>query len=148
VLAHEHGLQQIEEMGHADVKVDFNQGLDTRLITPEIAAMLAKLHWVKYVRLSCDTSDMLPVIAQAVAYLREAGIGTHRLWSYMLVQDVEEAYHRALVLKALGIQPFAQPYRDYDGGCEPTAEQKRFARWVNRKEIFYTCGWHEYRRRK
>ena len=64
------------------------------------------------------------------------------------VQDVEEAYHRALVLKALGIQPFAQPYRDYDGGCEPTAEQKRFARWVNRKEIFYTCGWHEYRRRK
>lgn len=62
VLAHEHGLQQIEEMGHADVKVDFNQGLDTRLITPEIAAMLAKLHWVKYVRLSCDTSDMLPVI--------------------------------------------------------------------------------------
>ena len=95
VLAHEHGLQQIEEMGHADVKVDFNQGLDTRLITPEIAAMLAKLHWVKYVRLSCDTSDMLPVIAQAVAYLREAGIGTHRLWSYMLVQDVEEAYHRA-----------------------------------------------------
>ena len=83
VLAHEHGLQQIEEMGHADVKVDFNQGLDTRLITPEIAAMLAKLHWVKYVRLSCDTSDMLPVIAQAVAYLREAGIGTHRLWSYI-----------------------------------------------------------------
>ncbi len=148
VLAHEHGLQQIEEMGHADVKVDFNQGLDARLITPEVAGLLAKLHWVKYVRLSCDTSEMLPVIAQAVAYLREAGIGTHRLWSYMLVQDVEEAYHRALVLKALGIQPFAQPYRDYDGRCEPTAEQKRFARWVNRKEIFYTCGWHEYRRQK
>ena len=79
VLAHEHGLQQIEEMGHVEVKVDFNQGLDARLITPEIAGLLAKLHWVKYVRLSCDTSDMLPVIAQAVAYLREAGIGTHRL---------------------------------------------------------------------
>ena len=148
VLAHEHGLQQIEEMGHVEVKVDFNQGLDARLITPEIAGLLAKLHWVKYVRLSCDTSDMLPVIAQAVAYLREAGIGTHRLWSYMLVQDVEEAYHRALVLKALWVNPFAQPYRDYDNRCEPTEEQKQFARWVNRKEIFYTCGWHEYRQRK
>lgn len=146
VLAHEYGLQQIEEMGYADVRVDFNQGLDARLITPEVAVLLAKLHWVKYVRLSCDTSEMLPVIAQAVAYLREAGISPYRLWSYMLVQDVEEAYHRALVLKALGVTPFAQPYRDYDNSCEPTEEQKQFARWVNRKEIFYSCGWHDYRR--
>ena len=35
VLACGHGLQQIEAMGGQRVWVDFNQGLDARLITPE-----------------------------------------------------------------------------------------------------------------
>jgi hypothetical protein len=39
------------------------------------------------------------------------------------VQDVEDAEYRALILDRLGIEVFAQPYRDYDGG-ESTAEQK------------------------
>ncbi len=43
VLACDHGLQQIEAMGGKRVWVDFNQGLDARLITPETAALLARL---------------------------------------------------------------------------------------------------------
>ena len=37
VLAHEYGLQQIEELGREQIWVDFNQGLDARLITSEVA---------------------------------------------------------------------------------------------------------------
>lgn len=143
VLACDFGLQQIEEMGHEPVWVDFNQGLDARLITPEVARLLARLRWIRFVRLSCDTTEMLPVIEQAAAYLREAGVAPSRLWCYMLVQDVEEAHRRALALDKLGITPFAQPYRDYDGG-EPTAEQRRFARWVNAKQAFKSCKWEEF----
>ena len=73
VLASEHGLEQIDQMGDKPVWVDFNQGLDARLITPETARLLARLHWIRFIRLSCDTSAMLPVIRQATAYLREAG---------------------------------------------------------------------------
>lgn len=43
VLACDHSLQQIEAMGGKRVWVDFNQGLDARLITPETAALLARL---------------------------------------------------------------------------------------------------------
>ena len=43
-----------------------------------------------------------------------------------------------LALREMGVEPFAQPYRDYNGG-EPTAEQKAFARWVNMKSAFKTC---------
>lgn len=143
VLASAFGLQQIEEMGHEPVWVDFNQGLDARLIDRETARLLARLRWIRFVRLSCDTDAMLPVIEQAAAYLREAGVAPSRLWCYMLVQDVEEAHRRALALDKLSITPFAQPYRDYDGG-EPTAEQRRFARWVNAKQIFKTCKWEEF----
>lgn len=147
VLASDYGLEQIDRMGREQVWVDFNQGLDARLITPEIARMLAKLHWIKFVRLACDTSAMLPVIEQAAAYLMEAGVAKSRLFAYALVQDVEEAHQRVLALREMGVEPFAQPYRDFDGG-EPTAEQKAFARWVNMKSAFKSCEWSEFKWQK
>ncbi len=143
VLAHDHGLEQIDRMGRENVRVDFNQGLDARLITPETAKLLAGLKWIRFVRMSCDTSAMLPVIEQATAYLREAGIPQWRMWCYVLVQDVEESHRRVLALKKMGVEPFAQPYRDYDGG-EPTDEQKRLARWVNMRAAFASCSFEEF----
>lgn len=143
VLASDHGLEQIEQMGYEKVWVDFNQGLDARLITPKVANLLAELHWIRFVRLSCDTSAMLPVVGQAVAYLREAGIAKSRLWAYVLVEDVADAHHRVLELEKMGVLPFAQPYRDYDGG-EPTKDQRAFARWVNIRCVHNSCTWKEY----
>lgn len=143
VLASDYGIDQIERMGHETVRVDFNQGLDARLITPSVAKLLAKIKWIRFVRMSCDTSEMLPVIEQATAYLREAGVPAWRFWCYVLVQDVDDANRRVEALREMGVTPFAQPYRDYDGG-EPTYEQKRFARWCNDKAIFNSCTFAEY----
>ena len=106
VLASDHGLDQIDRMDREEVWVDFNQGLDARLITPEIARMLAKLHWIRFIRLACDTSGMLPVIRQATAYLKEVGISPCRFWAYALVQDVEEAHQRVQALWEMGVEPF------------------------------------------
>ena len=145
VLASPHGLQQIKAMEGQKVWVDFNQGLDARLVTLETAALLARLRWIRFVRLSCDTTEMLPVIEQAVAYMKEAGIAKSRFWAYLLVQDVEDAKDRAVALKRMGVEPFAQPYRDYDGG-EPTQLQKQFAHWVNQKSVFHSCTWEEFKK--
>lgn len=147
VLACDHGLQQIEDMGGQLVWVDFNQGLDARLITPEVAHLLARLHWIRFVRMSCDVEAMVPVIRQAVAYLKEAGVAPSRFWCYVLVQDVEAAHRIVVELDRMGVRPFAQPYRDYDGG-EPTQEQRQFARWVNSRQLFNSCTWAEYDRRR
>lgn len=147
VLACDHGLWQIEEMGSQPVWVDFNQGLDARLITPEVAKLLARLHWIRFVRMSCDTLPMLPVVIVAARNLVKAGIAPSRLWCYVLVQDVATAHKICTTLDTWGIRPFAQPYRDYDGG-EPTEEQKHFARWVNCKQLFNSCSWAEYDRRR
>ena len=123
--------------------MDFNQGLDARLITPMTAELLAGLHWIRFVRLSCDTGAMLPVIEQATAYLREAGVAPSRFWAYVLVQDVPDAHQRVLALERMGVTPFAQPYRDFDGG-EPSSEQKAFARWVNIRSVHNSCTWENY----
>lgn len=143
VLACDHGLDQIEQLGYEQLWVDFNQGLDARLITSKVAKLLAKLHWIRFVRLSCDTSAMLPVVERAVSYLREAGVVKSRLWAYVLVEDVEDAHRRVLALERMGVLPFAQPYRDFDGG-EPTEEQRAFARWVNIRSVHNSCTWEEY----
>ena len=145
VLASGHGLEQIGRMGREEVWVDFNQGLDARLITPKTAGLLAALRWIRFIRFACDTSEMVPVIEQAAAYLREAGAAPSRFWAYVLVRDVEDAHRRVLALRDMGVTPFAQPYRDYDGG-EPTDEQRNFARWVNQKVLFKSCGWEVFRK--
>lgn len=143
VLASDFGLEQIDRMGGEPVWVDFNQGLDARLITPETARLLARLHWIRFIRMSCDTSAMLPVVEQAAAYLRETGAAPSRFWAYVLVQDVGDAHRRVQALRDMGITPFAQPYWDYDSG-EPTVEQKAFARWVNQKSAFNSCTWEDF----
>ena len=115
VLAHDHGLEQIDRMGREAVRVDFNQGLDARLITPETAKLLAGLKWIRFVRMSCDTSAMLPVIEQATAYLREAGIPQWRMWCYVLVQDVEESHRRVLALKNMRAAFASCSFEDFTG---------------------------------
>ena len=138
VLACEHGINQIKDMIGQDVRVDFNQGLDARLITPEVAELLSKLKWIRFIRMSCDTDAMLDVVLRAIHLLEKNGVKPYRVFVYLLVQDIASAEKRALALRKAGAEVFAQPYRDFEKNIEPTREQKAFARWVNRKEIFKT----------
>jgi hypothetical protein len=147
VLASDFGISQIDEIGKKDVKVsvDFNQGLDARLITAKIAKKLAALTWIRYIHVSCDTTAMLPAIRKAVKNLEKYGVKLYKIFVYVLVKDIDDAYKRVVALDKLGVAPFAQPFRDIEGS-EPTREQKDFARWVNKKQIFHSCSWAEYQR--
>ena len=111
-----------------DVKIDFNQGLDARLITDDVAEVLSKVKWIRFIRLACDTAAMIPVVTEAVKRLGEHGVKPYRIFVYSLIQDVEEAHQRILALDKLGVEPFAQPYRDFETNyVDP--EHKRLARW-------------------
>lgn len=141
VLACTHGLEQIADMIGQDIRVDFNQGLDARMITPEIAQILSQLKWIKYIRMSCDTDNMRVIVQDAIRQLGKVGVKPYRIFVYLLVQDIESAERRALALRDMGAEVFAQPYRDFITSREPPHELKRFARWVNRKEIFKTTNY-------
>lgn len=149
VLACQHGLEQIEDMGGKNVRVDFNQGLDARLITDDVAKMLSKLKWIRQIRMSADTDAMLDIVLTAIDRLGKYGVKPYRVFVYVLVQDVESAERRVIALRKVGADPFAQPYRDFTTNTEPPLEQRRFARWVNDKAIFKTVQtFAEYRARK
>jgi len=144
VLASDYGVDQIRSMIGEDVKIDFNQGLDARLITDDVAEVLSKVKWIRFIRLACDTAAMIPVVTEAVKRLNEHGVKPYRIFVYTLIQDVEEAHQRILALDKLGVEPFAQPYRDFETNyVDP--EHKRLARWCNHKGIHKTIKFEDYK---
>jgi hypothetical protein len=144
VLAHPHGIAQIEKMARLDLRVDFNQGLDARLINEAIAKRLAALRWLKPLRLACDHKSQMTEVARAVRLLRAAGVTPRAYSCYVLVKDVPDALDRVEFLRGLGVDPFAQPYREPGTSCLPEPVLRRFARWVNHKAIFKTVSWTDY----
>lgn len=149
VLALDFGIEQMKAMIGQNVRVDFNQGLDARLITPEVAEIISRLKWIRFIRMSADTDAMLQVVLEKVDLLKRYGVKPYRIFVYVLVTDIESAERRCIALKNAGVDVFAQPYRDFTNNIEPTPEQRWFARWVNLKQIFNsTKSFKEYDRRK
>lgn len=138
VLACPHGIEQIWDMMGQNVRIDFNQGLDARLIDDEIADMLSRVKWIRFIRMSCDTDAMLDIVTGAIRRLQARGVKPYRVFVYLLVQDVTSAERRAIALRDVGAEVFAQPYRDFTTNSEPAPELKRLARWINHKAIFKT----------
>lgn len=139
ILACPHGVEQLENMIGKDVRIDINQGLDSRLVTKEIAGILGKLKWIRFIRTACDTDASIDAVGTMVERLKECGVKPWRVFVYVLVQDVESAERRVQFLRKLGAEPFAQPYRDFTTNAEPAKDLKDFARWVNNKAIFRSC---------
>lgn len=124
--------EQLEKAARLRLKIDFNQGLDARLVTQENAKLLSACRWIRFIRFSCDTVAMIEPIRRAVSLIRERGC-KREIFCYMLVRDIADAEIRLRALVDLKVTPFAQPYRDFTGDSTPTAEQRLFASFVNVK---------------
>lgn len=138
VLASPFGISQMESMVGKKVLVDFNQGLDARLMTPEIVDILKRLKWCAQIRIAADSDEVLDVCLEKIALMKSKGIKPRNIFVFVLMKDIPSAERRVMALRETGVYPFVQPYRDFENKIEPTLEQKRFARWVNRREIFKT----------
>lgn len=134
-LAHEHGIRQMENLVRLGVRVDYNQGLDARLIDAPVAHLLSSLRWIRYLRLACDSPQMMPIIERAVQRLRNAGY-SREIFCYCLIQDPDEALARINFLRSIGVSPFAQPYRDLGANPAPISmERKQISYWCNNPRI-------------
>lgn len=78
------------------MKIDFNQGLDARLITDEVAELLSQMHLL-CVRISYDRKGMQPFIEEAIKTLAEHGIRRRKIVVYMLYNfkdDPDDLFER------------------------------------------------------
>lgn len=144
VLAHEHGIRQIEKIARLGIKVDFNQGLDARLIDDAMARLLRKVKWLRPLRLACDSVGMIEPVRKAIETLRWHNVVPRAYFCYVLIDDVDDALQRLRFLKGMNVDPFAQPFMPMEGG-EPTRAQRRLARWVNLRQAYKAMTWEEYR---
>ena len=151
VLASDWGLQQIEKAIKLNLKLDFNQGLDARLISNniEIAELLAKIKWIQYIRLACDSDSMISIVINTMNLLISKGISKWKFNIYLLLnKDIKSAYKRAIAIKNTGATIIPQPYRDFTPNQIIPQWQKDFARWGSKKQLYRTCDFKDYQPRK
>jgi hypothetical protein len=133
----------IDRLKAANIQdVDFNQGLDARLLTPYHAGRLAELD-LKYVRLAWDHTRLERQFMTAFEVLRDAGIPAQMIRVYVLLgyrDDPDDALYRLQTVKGLGAWPNPMRYQPLDARVKNSYigenwteyELKRFMRyWSN-----------------
>lgn len=150
ILACKYGVNQLESLIDSGYRIDLNQGMDARLVTDEVAEILSKLKWIKYLRFSCDTTSQIEHIQKTAEMLGKHGIKPYRMFIYLLVtEDLDNAEYRVEQLKKLrGITIYAQAERKLDGKSEPNALQKEFCRRYVYSGKFRSVSWSDYAKEK
>ena len=149
ILASDYGLQQIEKIIRRKYRVDFNQGLDARLVTDEVARMLAKVKWIKRIRFGCDTPAQIAECERAISLLDKYGYrGEYFL--YCIIIDFKESIRRISHWRTnKRVIVHAQPYRELDNPAQVIPQwQKDMAHWADRKELYRSCTFKEFEPRK
>lgn len=146
ILACEYGVQQLESISRSTIKIDLNQGMDARLVTPSIAHILSKIKWIRHIRFSCDTTPQIAAVTQAARYLADNGIKPYKLFVYLLVTaDIENAERRVRELTKIGdITIYAQAERNPTQGVSPNAIQLEFAQRYIYGRKYKTETWKNY----
>lgn len=152
-------LQKIIERGY---RVDFNQALDARLVTDEIAQLLAKVKWLdnNRIRFGCDTHGQIAECERAMSMINRYGFTGQYFLYTMLTSNFRECYeritywwHRTQETRTSHeghcVYPYAQPYRDPHNPRHIVPQwQKDMAGWVNKKAHFVAHSFEEFEPRK
>lgn len=112
------------------IKVDFNQGLDCRLVTPEIADLIIKYKSVikPVIRFAFDDLSYRNAVEKTCKLLK----GIRCFWYVYCDEDYESALERLLILKRYKQTPYLMRNKSLKG-------QKKFiwlAKWVNSMGAF------------
>ena len=151
ILASDYGLQQIEKIISMGVRVDFNQGLDARLVTDDIARLLARVKWIKRIRFGCDTPGQIAECERATALIDKYGYKGEYFFYCILLKDFKEAFERVNHWKKKGgrFLPHCQPYRDLNNPRQIFPQwQKDLAGWADKKWVFRSCEFKDFTPRK
>lgn len=152
VLASPYGIEQIENIANHSPRlyIDFNQGLDARLVTQDIANLLAKCHWLSQIRFACDTDAQIEHCLAAMEMINSNG-GKYRYLLYTMIHGSIESNYKRLMFwqKFESVRIHAQPFRTYGDEVNIIPQwQKDMARWANRKELYKSCDFIDFSPRK
>lgn len=142
VIIHDNNFQasprwreNLEFLISNDLKVNFGQGMDIRLIDSEFAEVLADVKYYDWhfksrrLYFAFDTMGMEKAVLRGIDILNDAGIPSPHLMFYILVghsTTLEEDLHRVDVLHKLGARPYIMVF---NRSKDP--DLLRLFKWVN-----------------
>ena len=150
ILACEHGIIQLISMIGSGYRIDINQGMDARLVDDEIADILSRLKWSRFIRFSCDQKSQIEPIRNTIELLGKYGVKPYRIFIYLLVTaDIKDASDRVEALKKYkAINLYAQAERNERLGIIPDRMQLEFQQRYIYGGCYRNETWEEYCKRK
>lgn len=154
-LACDFGIEQLVKIVDKGYRVDYNQAIDSRLITPEVADLLARVHWLEPIKFGCDSPKQIETCERAMSLIDSCceKIGRkprNYLLFTIIMGDVHECYERISHFKAFSrVRVHAQPMREFNNPRQFIPQwQKDMARWADRKEFWRSCDFKDFEPRK
>lgn len=129
-----------DQLQSSKAYVDFNQGLDIRMMTQEKAEALSKIR-TKYLHFAWDRyEDKESILPKFELFRSVSTKNSHALVVYVLCgfdttfeQDLERIY----TLRDMGFAPYVMLYNEQ--GIPRWHKLKKLQRWVNSRPIFWSC---------
>lgn len=140
--------EQLEKMKALDLRIDFNQALDARLVDEENARWLAAVKWDTYMRFSADTMSTVEPVKKAVRTMQGAGYkGVFMV--FLLAKEVGDTLERIYDFMAFDkkIIPYVMPYRNLEGDGKIVNPELMIPlrRWCNSQALRTACRYEDYR---
>lgn len=162
LAAGDYAMEQLDKIIYRGYKADFNQAMDARLVTEENAKVLAKVKWLdgNRIRFGCDTIGQIKECERAMDLINSNGF-TGEYFLYTIINaNFNEAYSRINYWwerlqeyrkkhNGRPVYAYAQPYRDPQNPKHNVPQwQKDMAQWVNKKTLFCSIPFQEFKPRK
>ena len=143
---------RVEELNAGGFRVNFSQGVNLRLMTPETAQALGSVAYAnsrfnrRRLYTAWDNLGQETIFFRGLNLLAEAGIPPSHVMVYMLVgyrpgETIDEVLYRFQRLRESGCLAYPMVYED-DG---PKPVLKHFQRWVIRR-YYQFVDWNDYRK--
>lgn len=128
-----------------DIKVDFNQGLDIRLMDMDIAKRISQLKPIDYWHFAFDSLDYKDHVIAGIKMLNDAGVNVRHKANWYVYLHSDEAYDDALERCRILREMDALPYIMVNKDAPRTQRMTDLKRWT-RPQIFFTTDFQDYNR--
>lgn len=140
ILACPDAEQLLTELQKTGAKIDFNQGLDARLITPSIAELLAGMN-LSALHFAMDTMECVETVKKGITLYVSAYKRLHGRWNWRYAKVFcltnfntthEQDMQRIRAIKECECQPYVMIYN------KPSAPPitRRLQRWTNNTRLY------------
>ena len=127
------------------MRVDFNQGLDVRLLDRDIAERIARLTPMNYWHFAFDSLDYQDAVLKGIKLLKDAGVNLRSKANFYVYlhgdEDYESALERCNILRGEKVLPYIMVNRE----ARRTQRMTDLKRWT-RPQIYFTTPFESYQR--